>query len=373
RSRCQCYDFRRITAPDIKDRLEKIAQAESIECEPGVLMRIAALSRGGLRDAESLLDQIAALGGGTASFSALNSLTGRLSPEEMGSLIDAILEEDTEQILAFVNKVFASGTQGADLLKDLIDYLRVLMSICAGAKEPLTAFHPDLEERVLKQAEKTDLDTVLICLQIALETLKNVRWFDDESVLTEIALIKMARLSHTVALSDALESSVMDQEKESNNTPPARGVENSATLPNQRSGQRPNDRSPREKEEKKTTGPESKSSRSSIEPVPIVPSEAYMKVVRAVAGKSRSLAAYLERLDCRALEEGRFVLENPSGGKEGLFKLEDVEIARLLEESARQVLGGEYRFIIKENLQSGQKELPPMVRKTLDRFEGDLL
>jgi len=206
RSRCQCYDFRRIGGQDIARKLEEIAARESIALEQGVVQRIAQFAQGGLRDAESLLDQIAALGGGSATFAALNALTGRLSPQEIANLVDAILAEDAAAILQLVDRVFRAGTQGEDLLKDVVDYWRALMLCAADPAHDLASLLPGLERRVAVQVQKTDLDSILACLQIALEALKKARWFDDVRILTEMALLKMATLSRTASLSDVLET-----------------------------------------------------------------------------------------------------------------------------------------------------------------------
>jgi DNA polymerase-3 subunit gamma/tau len=337
RSRCQCYEFRRITAQEIAGRLKMIADNERMEVEPGVLERIAVLSRGGLRDAESLLDQIAALGEGKAGFEGLNALTGRLSPKEVGDLVDAVLDEKASDLLAFVDRTFAAGTQGEDLLKDLIDYWRALMFSAAGAEKELSLMLPGFEERCAAQAGRTDLDRILACLQISLDTLRKARWFDDERVLTEIALLKMARLSHTLDLAGALQSL---GEGASARKSPARRKPEPARKPAGVSGG---------------------------------PSEVFNRIIAEVERESKTLAYSLRRLEAASLEENRLVLLDPSGGGGGLFDLENPEVRRKLAAATEKLFGRTFNFTLKKTRARKKEDVPPIIKKTMDRIDGDLI
>jgi DNA polymerase III subunit gamma/tau len=376
RSRCQCYDFRRITASDIVSRLEHIAKQEGIACEPGVLQRIAVLSRGGLRDAESLLDQIAALGKGNASYSALNALTGRLSPEEVGDLVEAVLSEDTESILSFVDRVFSSGTQGEDLLKDLVDYWRALMRIASGAKDDLSQVLPGLEERGAKQVEKTDLDSILACLQIAMETLKKTRWFDDERILTEMALLKMARLSHTLPLSESLASLAQGQPRIPKPSPPKGSAPRPLRRGSESQGEKKRGAGPMKGSPPRKGGPD-KPKGSGQNPIAhaqvLNPAESFKKLVTEVESSSRSLGAYLRKLECTGIKGNVIELHDAFSGSSGLFRWESPEVKQKLSDAAKAALGGTYEFRFLAENDADRDAIPPNVRKTMERFEGELL
>jgi DNA polymerase-3 subunit gamma/tau len=374
RSRCQCYDFRRITSSDIEARLEYIAKQERIACEPGVLQRIAVLARGGLRDAESLLDQIAALGKGQASYSALNALTGRLSPDEVGDLVDAVLEEDTEKILAFVDRVFSSGTQGEDLLKDLIDYWRALLRIAAGSEDDLSEVLPGLEERGAEQVQHTDLDTILASLQIAMETLKKARWFDDERILTEMALLKMARLSHSLSITDSLASLAKGEPSDPRQTPPTGGAPGPGRGSSSGGREQGGSAAPK-KSSPPPKGVAGKPKGSGQNPAMVRilnPAETFKRLIDEVETSSRSLGAYLRKVKCTSIKGKVIELQDTVSGAGGLFSLESQEVKQKLSDAAQTALGGdfEFRFLVRHG---GADEIPAHVRKTMERFEGELL
>jgi len=393
RSRCQCYEFRRISSSDIAARLENIAVAESIECDTGVLQRIAALSRGGLRDAESLLDQVAALGGGCADFESLNSLTGRLSPSDIADLMDGVLDEDLSMVLDFVDRVYESGTQGEDLLKDLLDYLRALMLVAAGAREDITNSLSGLEERCRQQAERTDLDRILGCLQITLEALRKTRWFDDERVLTEMSLLKMARFSYSMALSDAMRSLGEGGGREDRGAGGAAAGKAGPVAPSP-SGADPETGkgSPRNKPagRKPVSGHPSqpppgsgkkRESRGSASSVPAgsslegeTPSAVFSKIVGEVEKRSKSLATILRRLEIISFDGKSFELLDPEEKEGGtVFSLNSKENMKTVDNASKSVFGRQFGFSVKAAPHSGKKEIPPIVRKTIDHFEGDLV
>jgi DNA polymerase-3 subunit gamma/tau len=382
RSRCQCYEFRRITQADITKRLQSIAERESIECDPGVLQRIAILSRGGLRDAESLLDQIASLEEGRATFEALNSLTGRLSPNDVGDLVDAILDEDVSGILDFVDRVFSAGTQGEDLLKDLIDYWRALMLGVAGSGREVAEMLPGLEERCAGQAERTDLDRILVCLQIALETLRKGRWFDDERILTEMALLKMSRVSQTMEISEALNSLGAGR------APRVKDASGPADPPRSsphRSGGKGGSRASAGPDSgKKGIGPDNRPARAGKGmPGPTAGpgtqiragtlSSGFELILSELEKDSKSLASYLRGLQVRPTSNTAFELVLPPGCDSNLFQPDSPEVRRKLAEASKNVFDRPYEFTFRKRESAGQDEIPPIVRRTQDLFEGDLL
>jgi DNA polymerase-3 subunit gamma/tau len=380
RSRCQCFDFRRISHTDITRRLESIAQRESIDCEAGVLQRMAVLSKGGMRDAESLLDQVASLGKGRVLFEGLNSLTGRLSPHEVGDLVDAIQEEDTPAILDFVDRVFSTGTQAEDLLKDLIDYWRALMMAAAGRGRDVDRVLPGLEERCIAQAEKTDLDGILACLQIAVETLRKGRWFDDQRVLIEIALLKMTRLSSTLDLSEALER--LGTGKEPGTGPTKKGAAKSKGRSLTGPGSEPppplvSDRpvpgkgSGRKKDDTPTEG--SVPGAPKNPPLPSDPNTAFGMILQALEKDSKILASYFKQLKVCALDGDAFQLEDTQGGESRLFNTESPETRQKLNQASREVFGRPLQFHVKKQPPSGPEEIPPMVKRTMDLFDGKLM
>jgi len=366
RSRCQCYDFRRITDDEIVNRLKTIAQKEEIQCEEGVLQRISILSRGGLRDAESLLDQIASHGEGQVSFESLNALTGRLAPNEMGDLIDAVIAGRTAEILDFIDRVFSAGTQGEDLLKDIIDYWRGLLLASAGAKKGVSQILPGLEERCAEQVKKTSLDKILVCLQIALDSLLKGRWFDDERVITEMALLKMTRLSQTLDISKALQSLAGGQsldlnvkKKDSVNPGPVHSV-NKKTAPSFGENQ----------VHTHVASPSPKPHKSELQENH---ADAFAKILNEIEKSSKTMATYLKRARLLSFHDNTFEFAINHDDKWGPYDPEGEKVKKRLSEAARVVFNDTFSFVFKRTGKREQVEIPPIVKKTMDLFDGDMI
>ncbi len=176
RSRCQCFDFRSISATDIERKLQRIAEAEKLALGEGVLKEIAARATGGLRDAESLLDQLlsAAPAGQPVALSDLVALLGDTPREVRLAILHHVHRGAMKEALAAAGEVVARGADAAKLLRDLYGDLHDLAVARAGgeAKEPglewclaaaeLVARHVALAERA--RAPRASLDLALLAV-----------------------------------------------------------------------------------------------------------------------------------------------------------------------------------------------------------------
>jgi len=176
RSRCQCFDFRSIDAKDIARKLKRIAEAEKLALGEGVLEEIAARATGGLRDAESLLDQIlsAAPAGRPVAVSDLVALLGDTPREVRRRILDHAGQGAMKEALAAAEEIVAGGADPASLLRDLYGDLHDLavarargeegepgLEWCLGAAE-LVGRHVVLAERA--RAPRASLDLALLAV-----------------------------------------------------------------------------------------------------------------------------------------------------------------------------------------------------------------
>ncbi|MBY0405204.1 MAG: DNA polymerase III subunit gamma/tau [Cyanobacteria bacterium] len=132
-SRCQRFDFNRITSQDIIRRLEMIAEKESILIDTDALLMIARHARGGLRDAVGLLDQVAVLGrahpGKTISSKDLTLLIGALEEDLLFSLFKAVGERDAQSLMQQLNDLTNRGVEPVQLCKEMIQHGRNLLIV----------------------------------------------------------------------------------------------------------------------------------------------------------------------------------------------------------------------------------------------------
>ncbi len=134
-SRCQRFDFRRITPPAIVERLEQICTAEGIEAEPAALHLIARNSSGSLRDAENLLDQAATSFGTPLGADQARLLMGLTTEERVRELVGQVLTGETSRALVALNAIATEGLNLQQLHRQMVNELRDLLLVKSDARE----------------------------------------------------------------------------------------------------------------------------------------------------------------------------------------------------------------------------------------------
>jgi len=202
-SRCQRFDFRRVTTADIVGRLEQICQSEGIEFEPNVLPTIARSVRGGMRDSQSILDQLVAFSDGALKVDDVHTVLGLVSEEQIARLVDDFADGNVGDALTMVDELFSEGHDVGEFLDQVIGYLRdVLVSNTCGSDSSLIDRSEEARARMTEQAAKLNLDTWMYALHVMSEVKKRARENVQSRVLLEMAVMKLARLEDLKPLSE---------------------------------------------------------------------------------------------------------------------------------------------------------------------------
>ena len=136
KSRCQRFDFKRITTDDIVKHLRYISDNEKINITDDALFTIAKNSAGGMRDSIALLDQLSVLDGDEAiSTDDINNLLGRLSFDTLNSLADKIVNSKPQEAIEDLENIYNSGNEPVQILTNLMDYLKNLLIVKNCRKE----------------------------------------------------------------------------------------------------------------------------------------------------------------------------------------------------------------------------------------------
>ncbi|MDF1587069.1 AAA family ATPase, partial [Marinimicrococcus flavescens] len=128
-SRCQRFDFRRVSLEEQSGRLTEICQKEGITADADALQYIARLSDGGMRDALSILDQISSFTDGNVTYQQVLGMTGGIPSEQFACLATAILEGDMGLLLELVEQLMHEGKSADKCLENLLYYFRDLLMI----------------------------------------------------------------------------------------------------------------------------------------------------------------------------------------------------------------------------------------------------
>ena len=194
-SRCQRYDFKRISLDTIADRLRELTQAEQIEVEDKALMYIAKAADGSLRDGLSLLDQCVAFHyGKVLTYDNALEVLGAVDAGVFSQMFGAVVDGRTKDCICALEEIVIQGRELGQFVTDFIWYMRNLLLIqSADDAEGLL----DMSEENLKQlkadGEKADGPTLMRYIRVFSELSNQLRYATQKRVLVEVALIKLTR------------------------------------------------------------------------------------------------------------------------------------------------------------------------------------
>jgi DNA polymerase-3 subunit gamma/tau len=194
-SRCQRFDFRRISQSDVVAKLESICKAEGIKIEPEGLRLIARSATGSLRDAENLLEQLTTYYGKEIGLPQVQAVLGITGDERAKELVKHIVNNDVSAGVSTINGVNSDGLDLRQFNRELVAYLRQLLLVKTGSEEAVDLTAEDIAE--LKElAGKTTLAQILKAIKLfgQLEI-----GFDNYSTLPlELALVDCAQTPEAV-------------------------------------------------------------------------------------------------------------------------------------------------------------------------------
>ena len=211
-SRCQKFDFRRITVKDIENRLKYIAKEENINIEESAIEFIAKKSAGGLRDALALLDQSSVLSIENEIITKDNiaSLLGNISDEDLFELADTIIEKNPQKVISLTKKILNNGNDPMQIMKELIEYLRnlLLASICQNTQEvsEILDINPENCERILAQSKSFNSQELAQILDNLKDQEINIRNSTNPYIWLDVALISITTRENIFA-----EKSILDR------------------------------------------------------------------------------------------------------------------------------------------------------------------
>jgi len=204
-SRCQRFDLRPIPVSMIMERLELIAKSEDVDVSKDALLAIARGAEGGLRDAESALDQLISFRGKQIVEEDVTSVFGLVARETLEKLAGFVLAGDLKNIIGTVAELDEAGKDIQRLVIELISYFRNML-VCLHVDNPSRL--GDLTESqistLLKQSGTTNTESLLRIINILARTEAEMRFAMSRRTLLETALIRCARASTVVSIDEII-------------------------------------------------------------------------------------------------------------------------------------------------------------------------
>ncbi|MCX6993417.1 MAG: DNA polymerase III subunit gamma/tau [Kiritimatiellaeota bacterium] len=204
-SRCQRFDLRRIPAGLLIERLRLIAKSEGVTIDDDAVLAVARAAEGGLRDAESALDQLISFQGKDIHEQDVLSVFGLVSRQTLEALSTALLQGDITGVIQQVEALDKNGKDMQRLLQELLEHIRnLLVYLQAGVGLAALDLTP-VQVAVLKaQAALTHVDRLLRITDILMETMDRLPYALSKKTLLETALIRCSRAAVVVSLDEIL-------------------------------------------------------------------------------------------------------------------------------------------------------------------------
>jgi DNA polymerase-3 subunit gamma/tau len=205
-SRCQRFEFKRVSLTGIVEQLEHIAHNEGLIVSRTSLLRVAKAAEGSMRDAQSLLDQVVAYCGTEVHDDDVSQLLGNMASERLAQCLQALVQQDIETALRLVDQVQSEGQEAISIIRALIEGLRhlVVLKTTQGAHELIPLSETDIAalRPVADMASVEDLYGFFHVLSAAENSL---RYASNPFLVLEMALVRMACIGRVQPLQTLLD------------------------------------------------------------------------------------------------------------------------------------------------------------------------
>jgi DNA polymerase-3 subunit gamma/tau len=208
-SRCQHYEFRRIPVPEIVSRLNHLAEEEKIKVEPEALTLIARQSTGSLRDAISLLDQLAG-SGDSVTLANAQMVLGTAANQTVIDLVNALLHQQSAAGLEAIHQALDSGSDARQLARQIVEYLRSLLLISLGNENQVDVTE-DTKKGMKVHAQRFAIPQLLQVVRLFNDAASEVRSSWQPSLLLELAFSESLNALQPAALQPPLQNAAVPQ------------------------------------------------------------------------------------------------------------------------------------------------------------------
>ncbi|MDR7522476.1 MAG: DNA polymerase III subunit gamma/tau [Armatimonadota bacterium] len=194
-SRCQRFDFRRVSFREIAARLRTIAQQEGIAVDDAALAQIARSADGSVRDAESMLDQLSAYASGAIDRTLVTEVLGLVAEDVTAAFADAVLRRDVAGALRLAQEAADAGRDIRQVLRALVEHFRdlLLVKTCGPLAAEILDAPRDHYTRLAGQVEEATVADLLRAVRMLGDASSDARWSTQPRLALEVALVRLAR------------------------------------------------------------------------------------------------------------------------------------------------------------------------------------
>jgi len=196
-SRCQRFDFKRISKSDISDRLRKIVGAQGVLADEKSLELISRVSDGAMRDALSILDQAIAMGDGSVNYDSVVGMLGLVTNEYLFNITSAIIERNIQKAMNIIEEVVYAGKDINLFIKDLTGHFRnLLMAKVTNNPEEVLDMSMENINLIKEQGSRIRVEEIMRDIRILQEAEGNAKISKQARLYLELATIKMCKIEY---------------------------------------------------------------------------------------------------------------------------------------------------------------------------------
>jgi DNA polymerase-3 subunit gamma/tau len=203
-SRCQRFDFKRITNKQIMQQLTQLTETEKIEIDQESLRIIASKADGSMRDAQSILDQIIAFAGNKISTTDVNKLLGIINRDLYFRLTELITNTDVAGVLQLAHDIFVEGYDFNEFLLGMTDHFRNMLIVASTEKADDLEVSEEYMRKYIEYSKQFQVEDLLRFIKVASDTENMIRKSSNAKIHMEVALVKIVKMSKSIELSELL-------------------------------------------------------------------------------------------------------------------------------------------------------------------------
>ena len=407
-SRCQRFDFRRLSSRQIFNRLKTIVGAEGIGVEESALFAIARAGGGSMRDGQSILDQLVSFSDTEISMSDVHAMLGTVGQEVYRGLAAAVCKGDSFAILKTIDDIVERGKDLAQFLKELTLYFRnLLVAAFGGGEELIDVSDEDLLalKEIATRFEQADLIRIVQDLS---DLESRFRQLPSGRVGLEMLLMRIARVGTDVSIDNLLSKLTVLEKRLAGSSPKAPPPKDDGSQGNLYAREpsaaelSPEDPAPQADEPPEASGEEPEPEAPSVEDEEQPQLGLWRQFLDEVRDQSMSIYSFLSAGRFCGMEGGQAIVGFGSGNRFYKTHLEEKSVRKLLEETLKEVAGRPVTLkviIESENVRApspppekasprqagaspaeelGKKRIEeaksnPIVRKTIELFKGRIV
>ena len=391
-SRCQRFDLHRIPANLIAQHLQFIAGKENIALDAAAAHAIAKGADGGLRDAESMLDQLVAFCGDKIEEPDVLKVFGFTSEQTVANFTEKILRGETPEALELLHAEAENGKDMMKLMSDLISYLRDLLVGKVKPEALADDLNPELQKSLEAQAAMIETDRLLELIDQFAAAEGRMKWAPNKRLHFEVAVIKAIQTLNQVTLNEVIENLAALRDGKPQTTPPA---PRAVVPPVPAAPATEKSAVPRVAEQVQQTAVLEKEEPPPQAPVPKAVDHAsvWQSLVEQVRTRRRLISPWVEAATVLGTE-GRFLVVGfPPQQKTAMESLSIPRTRDFLEALIKEISGQSWsiKFVLKEGLPvPAAAETPaaapvpkkpetqatfkddPLIREALEIFKGEI-